>query len=468
MVGSPRRRLTVLSALLLTLAGLSAVTAPPAAATESYSVSYPTPARYLVDTARELTVGVQFGLVLDLDPAAYVRTVAVRATFPDGSWTDRKVTLTPLSPSVTMPIPTERRTAIDYSVTFRDSAGSVLDRRTFGVAVVGRASRLHARWPGKYRVRERGSYVVRGTLAGGARRVVVQRKAPGAWITLGAGRSDASGSYAIPMATAWVTRHRRLRVRAPETRTHNAAAVLKSRGLVVTRAYRPRPGRVWRPITAPGASGQRWTPCQAPGGLLTYRVNPNRAPRGYLTEVRKAFAQVTAATGFRFRYAGPTSLVPLAKGTRAITRDADITIAYATARQVPVLRGGVIGVAPVKAQSTNTSWWRIIEAAVVLDSQARLAPGFAAGKITRGSVLIHEIGHTMGLDHVDDRRQIMYPAITRNAARFARGDLRGLEKVGVARGCFSGERDPFGRTGSERRLPGGPTHTVVHTVDRER
>jgi hypothetical protein len=463
MAGSSHRRGTALLAALVVAAGLSVATAPPAAAAESYVVSYPTPARYYVDSGPELTVGVS-EFDISLDPEQNVRTVEVRATYPDGQTVEHEVTLTLLQPTATVPFATQRRAALTYSVVFRDWDGGFLDQELFVAEIVGRPTQLSTRWPKAARVRERSSYVVRGRLSGGARPVLVQRKATGTWITLGAGRSQADGSYAVRVDTAWVTQHRRLRVLAAETRTHDAGAATKQRGLTVARSYRPRPGRAWRPIRGSGFPGQRWSPCGDPRGFLTYRVNPDRAPRGHLREVKQAFAAVTAATGFSFRYAGTTTLVPLKPGTDEITRKADITLAYATERMVPALGGGVIGVAPVTSQYANTDWWRVIAAAVVLDTQAPLAPGFGGGRATRGSVLIHELGHVMGLDHVSDRRQVMYPAITTAAARYANGDLRGLAQVGVARGCFPFEPNPYGRTGSGRSARPGPPRTVVHTV----
>ncbi|GEP33304.1 hypothetical protein NSZ01_10720 [Nocardioides szechwanensis] len=465
MVGSLRRRCAALLAALLTAACLSVVTAPPAAAAESYVVSYPLPARYYVDSSQSLTVGVT-DFEPDVDPDQNVRTAEVRAVYPDGSSVEHEVTLTLLVPSATVPFPTQRRAPLAYSVTFFDADGDFLDQRAFTAEIIGWPSDLKAGWPTASRIRERTSYVVRGQVAGGARKVLVQRKATGTWITLGAGQSQANGSYAVKVDTRWVTTHR-LRALVTETRTHNADVAAKPSALTVTRSYKPRPGTAWKPIHSSGFPGQRWTPCGAAPGVLTYRVNPARAPRGYLAEIRKAFAQVTAATGFGFRYAGTTTLVPLKPGSQAITRKADVTIAYATARMVPALRGGVIGVSPVASQYAYTDWWRVFAAAVVLDTQAGLAPGFGGGKATRGSVLIHELGHVMGLDHVSDRRQIMYPAITRAEARYANGDLRGLANVAVSRGCFPFEPNPYGRAGSTataRRLPPGPTRTVVHTV----
>ena len=107
---------------------------------------------------------------------------------------------------------------------------------------------------------------------------------------------------------------------------------------------------------------------------------------------------------------------------------------------MPTLRGPVLATTPVAAQFVGTPIYWIIEAGVVIDRTFRFRPGFGPGRgPSRGQTLIHELGHAVGLDHVRDPRQVMYPSPTRFSAQYAKGDLRGLAKVGVGAGCFPGE-----------------------------
>jgi len=74
---------------------------------------------------------------------------------------------------------------------------------------------------------------------------------------------------------------------------------------------------------------------------------------------------------------------------------------------------------------------------VVVDAGARLSGGFGKGK-TIGALLLHEIGHAMGLDHAGATSQIMYPSLQSGfRGRYEAGDLAGLHALGAEQGCLS-------------------------------
>lgn len=74
-------------------------------------------------------------------------------------------------------------------------------------------------------------------------------------------------------------------------------------------------------------------------------------------------------------------------------------------------------------------------AGVTLERNSRLKPGFGAGQ-TWGVLLLHELGHAMGMDHARDGKQVMAPSISpRSLADYQAGDLTGLRKVGAMGGC---------------------------------
>jgi hypothetical protein len=47
------------------------------------------------------------------------------------------------------------------------------------------------------------------------------------------------------------------------------------------------------------------------------------------------------------------------------------------------------------------------------------------------AIVLHELGHLVGLAHVDDDTQLMYPEAQRAVTDYADGDLTGLARLGA-------------------------------------
>jgi predicted Zn-dependent protease len=73
----------------------------------------------------------------------------------------------------------------------------------------------------------------------------------------------------------------------------------------------------------------------------------------------------------------------------------------------------------------------------VVDADATAERGFRF-RYSHGSVLLHELGHIMGLDHVRDPDQLMYSGRHPNMFLhdYGTGDLAGLRRLGVSAGCL--------------------------------
>ena len=184
----------------------------------------------------------------------------------------------------------------------------------------------------------------------------------------------------------------------------------------------------------------RWNPCQS---AITYRVNLSGVPKkkraALLHEVRTAFGKLSAADGIRYRYAGTTSFVPK-QGTGA-HQPAEIVVAAVprsrTNLSISATEYGFGG-------STWVSWWgqggvgaALVRGYVLLNPALflPLRSGFGAGK-TQGNVILHELGHASGLEHVHSEHEQMNPILTNSSpAGYGKGDLAALHRIGVHGGC---------------------------------
>jgi hypothetical protein len=288
-----------------------------------------------------------------------------------------------------------------------------------GTSISLRAPRLQA-------VRAGAHLAVSGVVTGGRSRTVrLELSTPTGWMSVGTTTTTASGHYTVTVPTDWYYAGI-LRASVVGDATFAAASSPTVFWMRVSPSYRP--GGHARQWTLEQPGGQvRWDPCRP----ITYQVNLNGGPRRALGQIREALRQAHAATGLRFVYAGRTRAIPYRtdhQGPAAGT--ADLTIGFGTARQVRNLRGSLVGWGGYTSAGP-----RIVRGAVVLDSQARLRPGFGVGP-TWGTLMLHEIGHALGLDHVAERREVMHAGINPSSqGHYQAGDLAGLRRLGAMGGC---------------------------------
>lgn len=264
-----------------------------------------------------------------------------------------------------------------------------------------------------------GRLVVSGVTAPRALVVLAWRRA-GRWRRLTRVRADLVGAYVLHAPTWWEG-DRRLRITATDPRTGRSNTQLL--GYVVRPAYRP---------AGTAAAFRRypderyWDPCRT----ITWKFNPEGGYAGSLATVRAAIRQVSQATGIRFAYRGRTDKVAFRDGAAAAhTR---LLISWASPVQVPDLRGSVVG----SALSLTGFDGYYKHAQLVLDRTEHLRPGFhTRGAADWGQVLLHELGHVMGLAHVRATDEVMHPDTTPQAHRYGAGDLAGLRAVGAGRPC---------------------------------
>jgi hypothetical protein len=168
-------------------------------------------------------------------------------------------------------------------------------------------------------------------------------------------------------------------------------------------------------------------------------VRPDHEPAGGRDLLLRALGEVSAATGLQFVDDGTTDEAPTAdrpayQRDRYGDRWAPVLVAWSTPAETPLLTDGVLGRAgPVSFGEGDRS--RFVSGVAVfngpaLDAQLRLGDDDKAR-----AVLLHELGHLVGLDHVTDPYQVMYDTNAYPLSTYRAGDRRGLEQLGLGR-CF--------------------------------
>lgn len=240
------------------------------------------------------------------------------------------------------------------------------------------------------------------------------------WTPVGRpGTTDAGGAFVLAVPTDWL---HDTDLRVVLDGAGDADLVSPGFPVRVRPAYTPGgDAEQWRAFD----NRARWDACQ----VIGYRVNTRGAPARALRTVRRAIAQLHRASGLRFEYEGATRAIPFREDDGDGFSRSDLTIAWASARQVPLLKGGTIGWGGVFWSS-----YEIVLGGISLERSADLSSQAGPGA-TWGNLLLHELGHAVGLDHVGATDQVMYPIIPFSPGRYAAGDLAGLAHQGAASGC---------------------------------
>ena len=259
-------------------------------------------------------------------------------------------------------------------------------------------------------------------------RVVLQVRSSRGWATTPGAPAvtDRNGRFVLPAPTFYYGQHvfrALVAARAPGLGVATAAAGSPERTVTVPLPYRPA-GRASAGKLAP----TRFDPC-AP---IPYRINFAGAPRRARALVGAALARARAATGLTFTYAGSYGGIPFSRQRNDGLPATGIGFAWTTAGQVRGLAGTAIGLGGGgwSAGARRTS------SGVVIDRAFHYRRGWT-GTNSIGGLLLHEIGHALGLEHVNDPAQQMYPRdIGAPNGNYNRGDLTALRKVGLDAGCL--------------------------------
>lgn len=175
-----------------------------------------------------------------------------------------------------------------------------------------------------------------------------------------------------------------------------------------------------------------WSPCRP----IHYVVRTENQPRGGAAGIENAVAAVSAATGLRFVNEGPTTESPDMdrdpyQPERYGDRWAPVLVAWATPDEVPDFGVDIVGEAGSIRVGTPSGDEAFVSGAVFLDPTSYRQIARQAGRPAADAVILHEFGHLVGLAHVNDAKQVMFPRSEPDSpTSYQRGDLAGLAALG--------------------------------------
>jgi len=181
-----------------------------------------------------------------------------------------------------------------------------------------------------------------------------------------------------------------------------------------------------------GISPVAFDPCRP----IHYVVRSSGAPAESDALVTEAVERISAATGLQFVSDGVTTEPPAAEREnfqpdRYGDRWAPVLISWSDPVEFSGLAGPVIGVASSEPVETVDGERALVSGQVALDT-AQLSGllRYNGGRSIAVATITHELAHLVGLAHVDDPQQLMYPSARPLVTNLGSGDRAGLAVLG--------------------------------------
>jgi hypothetical protein len=171
---------------------------------------------------------------------------------------------------------------------------------------------------------------------------------------------------------------------------------------------------------------------------IRWAISTDRMPAGADEVVRDAVAEIAARTGLVWE-GGSYTGTPVDFEREPLVRDeewrwAPVVIGWSTEAKSPDLEGNTSGVGgPMVTRGAYGTDEYLRSGTVLLDLDE--FPVDFSNEVERAkakALVMHELGHVVGLDHVSDSSELMFPAAT-TTMEWGPGDLAGLAVAGAGR-----------------------------------
>ncbi len=202
----------------------------------------------------------------------------------------------------------------------------------------------------------------------------------------------------------------------------------------------------WAPMFEIGTSSHsptavpvRWNPCQVIHPYIDMTDDPTAGPTTPAEQasatamVQDALAQVAAATGLSFAPLQTTTAYSNSSLPYGSILFSWPSIAHLQAQigSTYQLSPNYLGFGGPVAETTSSGITLYVSGIVELNNESWLN----LSSSTQQSLLLHELGHAIGLDHSSSPQNVMYP-YDNGVTSYSTGDLSGLANLGLARGCL--------------------------------
>lgn len=174
----------------------------------------------------------------------------------------------------------------------------------------------------------------------------------------------------------------------------------------------------------------RWSPCRP----IHYVVRQANSPANGQRMIEDAIARLATVTGFRFVNDGSTDEAPR-NDRRPYQKDrygdrwAPVLFVWATPNEVPDFGVDIAGEATSQRVQSSSGDFVYVTGTVALDPRKLTQDTRRYGEAEARSIILHELGHLVGLEHVNDARQVMFPRARLGVTEYQPGDLAGLHEL---------------------------------------